>query len=381
MDLTLPDEIEMLRKTVRRFVRTHLAPLESEIDQADHIEPAVMARLRAEALALGLFGYNMPEELGGLGLSALAQCVVDEELGRTSMALGEAAGHLPGSLRLASRAQLEWLVAPLLRAEKTIAYALTEPNAGSDLSGLLTRSVRDGGNWTINGSKQFISGACDADYIIVLTVTDPAAPLKERFTTFIVERSNPGLAITRRFRTMGWRGYPLAAFSLVDCCVPDSHRLGKIGQGFEAIMATVNRDRLFVASRCLGIAAELLDLARAWVLERRTFGRKLAEHPTIQFALADIDTELDAARLLVMRAALHQDNDHPDARVAASKAKLFASEMAGRAADGILQIFGGAGYMCDLPVERFYRDVRAFRIGEGTSEMQRLQIARHFLAQ
>jgi alkylation response protein AidB-like acyl-CoA dehydrogenase len=184
----------------------------------------------------------------------------------------------------------------------------------------------------------------------------------------------------RKFRKMGWHGYPLSAFSLDDCFVPDSHVLGEPGQGFQIMMATINNDRIYVASKCLGMAQSLMDLVLPHARQRIAFGKPLAEQPTIQFALADCDVELHAARLITRNAAALGDAGDPAFRIAASRAKLYASEMLGRVADRVLQIFGGAGYMCDLPVERIYRDARAFRIGEGTSEMQRLQIARHLLA-
>jgi alkylation response protein AidB-like acyl-CoA dehydrogenase len=295
------------------------------------------------------------------------------------MPLSNAVGRMLGSLRFADAAQREWLVAPLMRAETTIAYALTEPDAGSDLNALRTRARKAEGGWVVTGSKQFISHADTADHIIVLAVSDPEARLTRRLTTLVVPRGAPGLTVTRRFRKLGWRGYHLAAFSLEECVVPDTHVLGEPGRGFETMMATVNADRVMVASRCLGIAQAALDLAVPWARQRRTFGKPLAEHQAIQFALADSDVELEAARLLTLKAARLGDEGDPGFRIAASRAKLYASEMAGRVTDRVLQVFGGAGFMCDLPVERLWRDARGFRIGEGTSEMQRIQIARSLL--
>jgi len=193
-------------------------------------------------------------------------------------------------------------------------------------------------------------------------------------------RGNPGLNIQRKFRR--WAGTVTRSrhSRWTTAFVPDSHVLGEPGEGFKTIMATINNDRVYVSSKCLGMAQELMDLVTPWVKERETFGQQLGQHQAIQFYLADCDVELNAARLLTRQAAALGDAGHPDFRIAASRAKLFSSEMLGRVADRVLQIFGGAGYMTDLPVERIYRDARAFRIGEGTSEMQRLQIARHLLA-
>jgi alkylation response protein AidB-like acyl-CoA dehydrogenase len=379
MAADLSGEHRMLADTVRRFVRERLAPHEAQVDEDDALAPALLRSLKQEAHALGLTGYNLPESLGAPGLSIAAQCVVDEIGGHTSMALCEALGHLPGSLRFVNAAQREWLLDPLLRAETSIAYALTEPAAGSDLNALTTHAERVDGGWRLNGTKHFISAAEHADHIIVLAVTDAGAALKSRLSTFIVARDTPGFTLRRRFRTMGWRGHPLSEFTLEDCVVPGTHVLGAPGAGFGTMMATVNNDRLMVAAKCVGIAQALIELAVPYARERHTFGKPLAEHQAIQFMIADNDVDVVAARALVQQAAALGDAGDPAFRIAASRAKLFASEMAGRVADRVMQLFGGAGYMADLPVERFYRDVRAFRIGEGTSEMQRLQIARHVL--
>jgi acyl-CoA dehydrogenase len=380
MNLEQTQETRMLVDTVARFVRERLRPLEAEIDLADDFDPPRMQALRKEVCALGLYGYNMPESIGGPGLSLLTLSALDEAIGHTSMPMGEVFGHLPGSLRFVNEDQRRWLVDPLLRADTSIGYALTEPGAGSDLSAISTRAVRVEGGWKLNGTKHFISNVEHADHILVLAATDAAAPLKSKLSTFIIERGNPGLEMQRKFRKMGWHGYPLSAFSLDDCFVPDSHVLGQPGEGFKIMMATINNDRVYVASKCLGMAQELMDLVLPWARERTTFGQRLGDHQAIQFYLADCDVELNAARLMTRQAAAMGDAGHPDFRIAASRAKLYSSEMLGRVADRVLQVFGGAGYMTDLPVERIYRDARAFRIGEGTSEMQRLQIARHLLA-
>ncbi len=379
MNFELSSENRLLAETVRRFIKERLMPLEAAIDAADEIDPIVLQALKKEVIALGLFGYNMPQVLGGPELSVAAQSMIDEELGRTTMPLAEAFGHLPGSLRMVNDDQREWLVKPLMRADTTIAYALTEPAAGSDLSAIATRAEKVAGGWRLNGTKHFISAAEHADHLIVLAVTDSQAPLKSRLTTFIIERGNPGWKTLRRFRKMGWHGHPLSELALDDCFVSDRQVLGQPGQGFLTMMATINNDRLMVACKCVGIAQALTDLALPYVRQRKTFGSALSEHQAIQFMLADNDVELDAARLLTQKAAYLADQKNTEFRIAASRAKLYASEMAGRVADKVMQIFGGAGYMADLPIERFYRDVRAFRIGEGTSEMQRLQIARHVI--
>jgi len=373
-------EITMLRETARRFVRNSLVPLEAQVETADDIEPALIAQLRQEAVALGLYGFNLPESLGGPGLPADAKLAILEEITYTSVPLTEAAGYLPLSLEFCNAEQRARLIPGLLAGNKVITYAMTEPDAGSDLGAIRMRAEQRDDGWVLNGSKQFISHAETADYIIVLALTNPDAPLKRKLTTFIVQRGNPGLTGMTRFRKMGWRGYHLNAFTLENCLVPDADVLGQPGEGFLAIMASINHDRIFSACRSLGLAQRGHEMACAWAKERVAFGATLSQHQGIQFMIADNDVEIEAARLLMHRAAHLIEAGDPAARIAASRAKLYASEMGCRVSDRVLQIFGGMGYMCDLPVERFYRDARAFRIGEGTSEMQRVQIARHVLS-
>jgi acyl-CoA dehydrogenase len=381
MSFSLPGDLDMLRTTVRRYVMEELRPLERTVEETDHLDADVFRRLREKAASIGLYAHNIPEDAGGGGISMLGQVVVGEELGRTCMPLADAAGFLPVAITRAAGAQREWFLDPVVRGEKTLAYALTEPDAGSDLSGLRMRASRSAGGWVVNGSKQFISGADIADFIIVLAVTDASAELRSRFTLFIVRRDDPGFDYLFNFRKMGWRGYQLGAFTLDNCELPEDRVLGEVGKGFAAIMDTINTTRIEYAGRYVGMADELLGLAIGYANERRTFGEPLASHQGIQFTLADCDCELEAARLLAYRAAALADAGDPGMRLAGTRAKLYASEMVGRVADRVLQVFGGAGYMCDFPVERMYRDARAFRIGEGTSEMLRIQVARQILKQ
>ena len=374
-------EIEMVRTTVRDFVRNRLVPLEDEVERADDIDLEVLASLRKQAVALGLYGFNMPAAIGGAGLSASMQLAILEELTYTSVPLSEVLGYLPLSLTFCNADQQRRIVEPVLAADKTVTYALTEPNAGSDLGGIRTRAKRVDGGWRLNGAKHFISHAETADYIIVLAVTDENASLKGRLTTFLVERSNEGVVGMTRYRKMGRRGYHLNGFSLEGCFVPDQDLLGDVGGGFLTMMASINHDRIFSACRSLGLAARGHEMACAYARERKAFGALLRDHQAIQMMVADNDVEIEAARALIHQAVAFAERDDPNFRIAASRAKLFASEMGCRVSDRVLQIFGGMGYMTELPVERFYRDARGFRIGEGTSEMQRIQIARHALAE
>ena len=381
MQLASNEEVSMIRQTVRRFVRERLEPLEAAIEAADDVSPELMATLRSEAAAIGLYGFNLPEDLGGPGLSAAAKIAILEEITYTSVPLSEVVGHLPLSLSFCNAEQRQCLLPGIVSGEKVITYALTDPDAGSDLGNLRTRAERTDGGWLINGSKHFISHAETADYIILLAMTDPTASLKRKLSTFIVRRDNPGIVGMTRYKKMGWRGYHLNGFSLEDCFVPDEDMLGEAGDGFLTIMASINHDRIFSACRSLGLADRAHRMACSYANERSAFGKKLADHQAIAFMVADNDVEIEAARMLIHNAVSLIEQDAPEARIAAARAKLYASEMGCRVSDRVLQIFGGMGYMCELPVERFYRDARAFRIGEGTSEMQRIQIARHALAE
>ncbi|CAM2154622.1 acyl-CoA dehydrogenase [Pararobbsia alpina] len=377
----IDNEVSMIRETARRFVRTRLVPLEQQIETDDDVSLDLLAQLRAEVAALGLYGFNLPESVGGPGLSAAAKLAILEELTYTSVPLSEVFGHLPLQLTQMDERQRADLLPGILAGQQTVTYALTEPNAGSDLSGLRTRAEKVEGGWLLNGSKHFISHAETADYIIVLAVTDPTASLKSKLTTFIVHRNSPGLVGMTRYRKMGWRGYHLNGFTLENCFVPDEDVLGAPHAGFLGMMRSINHDRLLSASRSLGLSSRAQTMACEYALERKAFGANLAQHQAVQFMVADNDVEIEAARELIRVAAEMIERDDSQAHVAACRAKLYASEMGCRVTDRVLQIFGGMGYMTELPVERFYRDARAFRIGEGTSEMQRIQIARAALAQ
>ncbi|GKQ55169.1 acyl-CoA dehydrogenase family protein [Bradyrhizobium sp. Ce-3] len=373
-------EMTMLRQTVRGFVRDRLEPLEQQIETDDNVSPDLLAKLRSEAAGLGIYGFNLPAELGGYGLPVAAQVGILEEVTHTSVPLSEVVGFLPLSLIHLNEEQRGRILPDLVSGRVTMTYALTEPDAGSDLGAIRTKAVKVEGGWRLEGAKQFISNVETCDYVIVLAVSDPSASLKGRLTTFIVKRTNPGLAGMTRYRKMGWRGYHLNGFSLEDCFVPDADVLGRPGDGFLVMMASINHDRILSACRSLGLAQRAHDMSVAYAKERRAFGSQLAGHQAIQFMIADNDVEIEATRALIYRAAALCDQEDPSSRIAVSRAKLYASEMGCRVVDRCLQIFGGMGYMCELPIERFYRDARAFRLGEGTSEMQRIQIARQALS-
>jgi acyl-CoA dehydrogenase len=377
MDFEWSAEHRLIQETTRRFIRDRLKPHEEAVELADATDPQLMAQLRHDAAQLGLFAYNMPAEVGGPGLPYMAQSLIDRELGRTTMAMGEAIGRVPETVLGFNDHQRKTLLPDIIAGRKLTAVAFTEPDAGSDLNAITTRAGRVNGGWRLNGVKQFISHGDTAEYVIVLAVTDPAQGIKGRFSAFLVPQGS--FTVLNRFRKMGWRGYPLSALAFEDCTVTDEALIGAVGDGFLGMMSMLNAGRLNIAGRCVGLTEDLLALGVDYAAERKTFGRALADRDSVQFAFANLATELQAAELMITRAAWLADENASEVHVAAAQAKLWASEMAGRAADMVLQLFGGAGYMADLPLERIYRDVRAYRIGEGTSEVLRLQVARSIM--
>jgi acyl-CoA dehydrogenase len=379
MDFTFPEELVLLRNTVKGFVDKYLRPLEKGIEEAGKVDPEVLRGLRLKAAELGIYAHNLPTEVGGGGLSMLGQVVVAEELGRTTIALSRTAGYLPTLLAYCSPHHRSWFLDPLVRGEKFVTYAVTEPEGGSDVGAMKTRAKKAEGGWVLSGGKCFVSNVDIADWVIVVATTDPSADMHGRFTLFIVDKKSPGFHFMRNIRKIGWRGAEFCQFSLDNCLVPEDCIIGAVNGGFALIMLAINLTRIHLGGIYVGMGDELRDLGRDYAKQRKTFSRRLADHQAIQFMLADIDCELEASRLLVYAAADAADNNRPDMRIAASRAKVFASEMAFRSADRVLQIYGAAGISCDYPIERMFRDSRAFRIGEGTSEIQRIQIARHLL--
>ncbi len=369
----LPDDIRELKKRVGRFLETEVYPLEKVIAERGSIEAAELDELRHKAREQGFAMLNMPSELGGRDLSMLGQVALEEESGKATNGLGFAVvDRGPRELlEIATPEQAERFVAPIARGEYREAWALTEPGAGSDLAGLQATAVRDGDEWVLNGEKWFVTSEGDPGFYIVLAVAEGEQ------TLFIVEPGTPGLEIVRTPRFLHdpyIDHHPEIVFR--DCRVPDENRVPASGD--EGAKEWILVERLFIAARCCGAAERLLDEASSWAQEREAFGARLSEHQGVAFQLADSLTELLAARLLTYHAA-HAFDTLEDRKVVHGKvamAKLFASEMAGRAADRALQVFGGRGYMVENPAARFYRELRVDRIWEGTSEIQRLVIAR-----
>ena len=372
---TIPEDVRALKERIARFVREELHPFEVEIARRGEIDEERLQALRAKARAAGFSNLNMPEEYGGMDLSVVSQVALEEEAGKATNGLGYmVADRGPRELLgLSSPEQVERYVMPVVRGETREAWAITEPGAGSDIKDISTTAERDGDGWVLNGEKWFVTGGERAGFFIVL------AWAGEEQASFIVERGAPGLEIVR---TPTFMHDPYASkhveLRLTDCRVPESARLGEGGD--EGTKRWFSLERIMIAARCCGAAERLIDLARSWALERSSSGKKISEYQVIQFMLADSVTELNAARLMTYNVAQEWERDAPSIlHGKTAMAKLFASEMAGRVADRAVQIFGGRGYMTENPVERYYRELRVDRIWEGTSEIQRLIIARGLL--
>ena len=369
-----PESFELLLSTVRRFVRERLRPLEERVDREDEVPAEIVAEMRD----MGLFGLSIPEEYGGLGLTMSEEVRVALELGGTTPAFRSVFGTnvgigSQGLVMAGSEAQkAEWLPR-IATGEIVTSFALTEPGAGSDSASVQTKAVRDGDVYRLSGTKRFITNADKASLFTVMART--GEPGAKGVSAFLVPADLPGVGVGRPEKKMGQQGAHVCDVNLDGAPVPAANRLGEEGEGFRIAMRVLDRGRLHIAAVCVGIAERLIADSVGYATERRQFGKALAELQLIQAMIADSKTETMAARALVLEAAALKDQGEPITLEAAA-AKYFASETVGRVADRAVQIFGGAGYIADYGVERLYRDVRLFRIYEGTSQIQQLVIAR-----
>ncbi len=373
-----PELFDALIDTVRRFVAERLRPLEAEVEAAD----AIPEHLVEEMKALGLFGLSIAEEHGGLGLTMVEEARVAIELGRTTPAFRSAFGTNVGigsqGLVIAGTPEQKahWLP-KIARGAVITSFALTEPDVGSDSGSVKTRAVRDGDVYRLSGTKRYITNADKAQLFTVMARTGEEAGGRG-VSAFLVPRDLPGVSIGAPEQKMGQKGARVADVIFDDVPVPVANRLGDEGEGFRIAMQVLDRGRLHIAAVCVGVAERLIADCVAYASERRQFGKPIAEHQLIQAMLADSKTEALAARALVLETAAAKDAG-ANTTMEAAAAKYFASEMVGRVADRAVQIFGGAGYIADYGIERLYRDVRLFRIYEGTSQIQQLIIARETL--
>jgi acyl-CoA dehydrogenase len=383
MDFELPEELRIFKQTLRRFVDTELIPIERQTttDGGEKLKPEYYERFSQRAKELGFWMMDIPEKFGGPGLSVLARTVVEEELSRTIALPARGAGHIHGpSVRailftLTGEMKEKYLM-PVLRGEKTACFAQTEPDAGSDPGGMRTVAVRDGEHYVINGVKRFITGAGDADFMQLMAATDRAKGSHGGISCFLVDMNTPGVKLTTAYETMmGDRPWEIV---LENVRVPASHRVGEEGEGFRHAQQWLGVGRVKHGARSLGVTERCLEMATSYAKQRSTFGRPLADRQAVQWMIAEMYIELQAARLLVYKAATRLDRNE-DARQDAYVCKYFADEMSFKAADMCMQIHGGIGLTTDLPIEKFWRQQRSFRITEGASEVMKMVIARHVL--
>ncbi len=378
MDFTLNEEQAAIRETCRDFAEQEIKPLAEEMDRTGQF-PYEIVRKMGE---LGLLGLPFPEEYGGAGADFLSYCLAIEEISRGDVSIGitmEAHTSLGASpfYFFGSQQQKEQYLVPLARGEKLWAFGLTEPEAGSDSGGTQTRAVLRDGYWHINGSKAFITNAGTdmTGGVTITAVTGRWPDRRNEITNIIVPQGTPGYIIGNAYSKMGWKASDTRPLTFDDCVIPEGDILGKRGDGFKQFMQILDAGRIAIAALSVGLAQACLDEALAYAKERKQFGQPISKFQAIQFKLADMDTEIELARLMYYKAAWLHMQDKPYTREA-SMAKLFASETAKRAADQAVQIHGGYGFMDEYPVSRYWRSVKVNEIGEGTSEVQRMLIAK-----
>jgi acyl-CoA dehydrogenase len=374
-----PETRDQLIDTVRRFVTERLRPLEAQVSENDAMPDDVIEEMKA----LGLYGLTIPAEYGGLDLTMEEECLVGVELGRTSPAFRSAFGTnvgigSQGLVMFGTDAQKARYLPGIASGEIITSFALTEPEAGSDSAAVQTRAARDGDHYVLNGSKRYITNANKAHLFTVMARTDPNKPGGGGVSAFLVERDLPGLTVGKPEKKMGQQGAHICDVNFDNVRVPVENRLGAEGEGFKVAMQVLDRGRLHISSVCIGVAERLITDCVAYASDRKQFGQAISQFQLIQGMIADCKTEVLAAKALTFETARKRDAGQ-SVTLEAAASKYFASEMVGRVADKAVQIFGGAGYIADYGIERFYRDVRIFRIYEGTSQIQQVIIARETL--
>ena len=365
-----------LIEQVRRFVTETCVPVEAQVGEDDAVPQHVIDEMKA----LGLFGIAVPEQYGGLDLDMETECLVAMELGKTSPAFRSVAGTNIGIgsqalVLFGTEAQKSRWLPGVASGDLIASFALTEPEAGSDAAGLKTRAVRDGDHYVLNGTKRYITNANKADFFTVMARTNPNEPGAKGVSAFIVERNTPGLSVGTPEKKMGQQGAHICDVIFENARVPAENLIAKEGEGFKVAMSVLDKGRLHISAVATGVSKRLIREMVTYALERKQFGKPIFEHQLIQGMIADSQAETYAAECMILDAARRRDAGE-DVTMLASSAKLFATEACGRVADRAVQVFGGAGYVTDYGIERFYRDVRIFRLYEGTSQIQQIIIAR-----
>lgn len=374
------ETLNLLLDSISRFVREELIPVEHLVAETDEIPANVVEQMRE----LGLFGLCIPEQYGGLGLTMEEEVLVAFEIAKTSPCFRSLIGTnngigSQGLIVDGTEEQKHHYLPKLASGELIASFALTEPGAGSDAASLRTTAVRDGDMYVLNGTKRFITNAPEAGIFTVMARTDPDNRGAAGISAFIVESGTPGISLGKTDKKMGQKGAHTCDVILESCRVPAANIIGgKEGVGFKTAMKVLDKGRLHIAAICVGAAERMLDDALRYAMERRQFGKPIADFQLIQAMLADSKAEIYAARSMILDAARRRDNKE-DVSTEASCCKMFASEMCCRVADRAVQIHGGAGYVSEYAIERFYRDVRLFRIYEGTTQVQQLVIARNMI--
>ena len=379
MDFSISEESRLLTASLRRFIEEELQPIEAEVEAKGELDSDKAREIFLKSRELGFYAMNMPEEVGGGGLSAVEMCLAAHEMGRTSDILVRRAFGTVYELLLACTGSQrdEWLL-PAVRGDRICAIAMTEPGAGSDAAGITTTAKRDGRGWVLHGGKHFISDGAFSDFFAVTARTSPKKGARG-ISVFLVDKSMPGVTVGRNQPMMGLRGGSHVELSFDGVKLGPQHLLGEEGSGLRLILGTIGRVRLFdIGARAVGTATLLLEMMARHANERKQFGVPIGSFQMIQAQLADSAIEVASARLLGLEAAWDIDNGL-DPRAKVSMVKVYASEVLGRVADRAVQVFGGLGYCKDLPIERIYRDCRVMRIYDGTSEIHRGLIAKGLL--
>lgn len=377
--MTLTDEHVMIRDMAYNFAQEQLVPHAADWDRSREFPKAAVRQMGE----LGLLGMLVPEEWGGAGSDHVGCALAMEEIAAgdgscsTIMGVQNSVVCMP-ILKFGTSTQKETFLPPLARGKHLGAFCLSEPQAGSDAANLRTRAVRDGDDYVLNGTKQFVTSGKNADIAIVFAVTDPARGRKG-ISAFIVPTSTPGYVVSRIENKLGQRASDTAQITFEDLRIPADHMLGEEGEGYKIALSNLEGGRIGIGAQSVGMARAAFELALAYAKEREAFGTPIIEHQAVAFRLADMATQIDAARLMVMRAAALRDAGKPCLKEA-SMAKLFASEMAEKVCSAAIQIHGGYGYLNDFPLERIYRDVRVSQIYEGTSDVQRMVISRSLVS-